>query len=138
MLANQQAPAPVLEDILHKRIYEPVNGEMLVTPDGVLLSKIIKGVHERRDELGQIVLANYHKNKGPKNAAPSGDKSGPEAPESLVFALLLCGVYEIMAHHEIDAPIIISDYINVGHAFFDRGETKLINALLDTAAKTLR
>jgi N utilization substance protein B len=43
-----------------------------------------------------------------------------------------------MAHHDIDAPVIISDYINVGHAFFDRGETKLINGLLDKVAKKMR
>ena len=134
MLANEQPPVSVLEEILQKRIYEPVEDEAIVMPDGSLLKAIVEGVDNRRKELSEITLSNYNKNI---SSLEDGD-THPQAPEGLVFAVLLCGAYELLSHEDVDAPIIISDYINVGHAFFDRGETKLINGVLDKISKALR
>lgn len=134
MLANDQSAGSVLEEILYKRIYEPVEDETIVMPDGALLTAVINGVAERREELSEIVLSNYHKNL----ASLKDDNAQPEAPEGLVFSVLLCGTYELLSQEDVDPPIIISDYINVGHAFFDRGETKLINGVLDKISKSLR
>jgi len=63
---------------------------------------------------------------------------GKGIPEKLLQSILLCGIYEIMAHSDVDAPIIINDYVDVAHAFYDGGESKLVNAVLDRATKNLR
>ena len=132
MLANQQSSKDVLEDILYKRVYEKVEDHTLVMPDGNLLKDIVTGVSKRLDDLSKIILHHYKTN----NNQPEG--AALEKPEGLLFSVLLCGAFELMAHHDTDAPVIISDYINVGHAFFDRGETKLINGLLDKISKEIR
>lgn len=134
MLANQQSAQSVLEDIMYKRIYEPVDDEPLVQPDGTLLKNTVTGVSERRDELSKIVMSHYKNNAEVMKI----DGMALEKPEGLLFSVLLCGSYELMAHHDIDTPVIISDYLNVGHAFFDRGETRLINAVLDKIAGSVR
>lgn len=133
MLANQQSYNEVLEDILYKRVYEKVDDHLLVMPDGNLLKSIIKGVSDRLNDLNRLVLGYYNQDVGNNDHV-----TGEEKPEGLLFSVLLCGAYELMAHHDIDSPVIISDYINVGHAFFDRGETRLINGLLDKIATEIR
>jgi N utilization substance protein B len=58
--------------------------------------------------------------------------------EPLLTAILVCGTYELLAHPEIDAPIIISDYLHVTHGFFEGSESKLVNGILDALAKEVR
>ena len=58
--------------------------------------------------------------------------------EPLLSAILICGTYELLAHGEIDAPIIIADYLHVTHGFFEGSESKLVNGVLDALAKELR
>lgn len=135
MLANEQSASSVLEEILYKRVYEAIDDQEIVKPDGSLLRSIVKGVGDRLEDLSQIVMQSFQKQLTKQD---DGASNRHKQPEGLLFAVLLCGAYELMAHHEIDAPVIISDYLNVGHAYFDRGETKLINGVLDYLAKTLR
>ena len=131
MLASQQASKDVLEDIFYKRVYEKVDDQTLVMPDGNLLREVVSGVSDRLNDLNTLVLHHYKSNNQAEDAPA-------EKPEGLLFSVLLCGAYELMANHDTDAPVIISDYINVGHAFFDRGETKLINGILDKISKQMR
>ena len=58
--------------------------------------------------------------------------------EPLLNAVFLCGAFELMVLQAIDFPVIISDYLHVTHAFFDKGEAKLVNALLDSIRQTVR
>ena len=54
------------------------------------------------------------------------------------MSIMLCGAYELMVHSDIDAPIVISDYLHVTHAFYDQGEHALVNAVLDSIRQTLQ
>lgn len=58
-------------------------------------------------------------------------------PEPIMQAILLSGVHEMKSHQDIDIAVIISDYLDITHAFFDHNEAKLINGVLDSL-KTLR
>lgn len=98
-------------------------GAEMVSPDGHLFKSILAGVSSCADDI-QAVLQQRVK---------------PESqPESLLQAILVCGIYEILAHQDIDAPIIISDYLNIAHGFYEGAESKLVNAVLDTTAKNIR
>jgi N utilization substance protein B len=63
--------------------------------------------------------------------------SGPDV-EPLLTSILACGTYELLAHHETDAPIIISDYLHITHGFFAGPESKMVNGVLDAIAKEIR
>jgi N utilization substance protein B len=39
---------------------------------------------------------------------------------------------------DVDAPLIISDYLNVTHSFYDQGESKLVNAVLESVRVAVR
>lgn len=91
--------------------------------DPSLFSDIVCGVELRRGDLEALL-------------AGAAQKSQTQEP--LLQAVLLCGAYELLAHKDIDAPVIISEYLNVAHAFFDQGESKLINGILDKVKSIVR
>ena len=53
-------------------------------------------------------------------------------------ALLLCAMYELAYTTDVDAKIIIQEYVDLAYAFFMKNEPKMINALLDQIAKDVR
>lgn len=93
-----------------------------VPADLDLYADIVNGVSERRDDLREMVLG-----------ALNGKK-----PEPLLQSILFCGIYELLVHNDIDTPIIINDYVNVAHGFYDQAEANLVNAVLDHQSKNLR
>jgi N utilization substance protein B len=128
IMQNEERVDKVIEEYYDRAGME-IDGEKLVMPDGALLKKIVTGVAERRQELDDLVKANLRK---------KGEGQITQDPEALIQAILLCGAYEILAHNEIDSPIIINDYLHVTHGFFDGGEAGLVNGVLDSIAKILR
>lgn len=101
-------------------------GDEYVPADIDLLSKILTGVDARRKDLGDMILGSLQQ------------RETKRLPEPLLLAVLLCGAFELMNHHDIDAPIIIKDYLQVADGFFQGGEVKIVNAVLDKLAKGLR
>ena len=108
------------------RVDEELDGQKLVSPDAVLFKKILYGVEERFVELDSVIQANLKRDASDRVVEP------------LLFSVLICGAYELLAHADIDAPILINDYLNVGHAFFDKNEVALINGVLDSVSKVFR
>lgn len=115
-----------LEGYRDHRMNEPLEGIEFVPADFELLSKIVQGVENRREELVTMVQGALDQ------------RQGQSQPEALLRAVLLCGAYEMLAHAEIDAPLLIAEYMAVAQGFFDDGETKLVNAVLDRLNKVLR
>ena len=58
--------------------------------------------------------------------------------EAILRAVLRAGVYELGHRRDVPARVIVSEYVDVAHAFVDRDETGMINAVLDQLARTLR
>lgn len=122
---NDQSPREAMRDFLQNRNGFEFDGDIFVPANPELLEKIIDGVIDRRDDLDTMIAAQLAKK----------DK---ETTEPILNAILVAAAYEIMAHHDTDTPIIISDYMNVAHAFYEDGAPKMINAILDSLAKSLR
>ncbi len=53
-------------------------------------------------------------------------------------ALLLCASYELANNAEVDATVIVKEYVDLAYAFFSKNEPKMVNALLDSIAKSIR
>lgn len=112
-------------DTLAKSEHVEIDGEELVPPNKILFQKILYGYNARKGDVEDII-------KGSLTTKKDGET------ETLLHAILCCGVYELLAHNEIDSPIIINDYLDVAHGFYESGQVKLINGVLDKAAKALR
>lgn len=54
-------------------------------------------------------------------------------------AILRCGAFELIGRKDVPARVIITEYVDVARAFFGSGdEPKMVNGVLDTAARRLR
>jgi transcription antitermination protein NusB len=58
--------------------------------------------------------------------------------DSILRAILRGGVFELMERPDVPARVVINEYINIGHAFFDDEEPKVVNGVLDRIAHQLR
>lgn len=132
-------PDPVLIEFMAKRwTVDPETGERLVEggkkgkgaalvePDAALLGELVRGVVARQAELDSRI--------GP---ALSGEWT-VERLEVLLRSILRAGAFELMAKPDVPAPVVISEYVDVAHAFFAGNEPALVNAVLDRLARTLR
>jgi N utilization substance protein B len=58
--------------------------------------------------------------------------------EALMRAILRAGVFELLKRGDIPFRVVIKEYVDVAGAFFDRDESGMINAVLDTLARKIR
>lgn len=125
-IQNKEPPSKLHDEFITYRVgmnLEDEGDAKMVVPDQPLFRSILGGVTERWGDLQQVI-------------APRLKVSNDVEP--LLTSILVCGAYELMAHHDIDAPIIISDYLNITASFFESSEPKLVNAVLDALSKELR
>ena len=52
--------------------------------------------------------------------------------------ILRAGSYELIARPDVPTPTVISEYVDVAHAFYDKREAGFVNGLLDAVAKDVR
>jgi transcription antitermination protein NusB len=53
-------------------------------------------------------------------------------------ALLRAGAYELIARRDVPVGSVISEYVDIAHAFYDKRESGFVNGLLDAIAKETR
>jgi N utilization substance protein B len=58
--------------------------------------------------------------------------------ETLLRAVLRAGCYELGHRPDVPARVVVSEYVDVAHAFVERDETGMVNAVLDLLARQLR
>ena len=58
--------------------------------------------------------------------------------DSILRAILRCGVFELVARRDVPAKVIIDEYVAVSGAFFGGDEPGFVNGALDTIAKRKR
>lgn len=58
--------------------------------------------------------------------------------DSIVRAILRAGAFELMELTDVPPRVVISQYIDVAHAFFEGDEPKVVNGVLDGLARKLR
>ena len=58
--------------------------------------------------------------------------------ETVIRAILRAGTYELDRKRDVPARVVVTEYVDVAHAFVDREETGMVNAVLDQLARQLR
>ncbi len=58
--------------------------------------------------------------------------------DAILRAILRAGVFELRERSDVPARVVITEYINVAHAFFDQDEPRVINGVLDAIARRAR
>ena len=58
--------------------------------------------------------------------------------ETVLRSVLRAGAYELQHRTDIPARVVVSEYVDVAHAFVERTETDMMNAVLDRLARNMR
>lgn len=125
----------VIEDFLKSDIAryaieeDFIKGEELVElseMDKPYFEKLVRGIFLKKEDLEKSLRV-YLK-----------DGSAYDYMNATMQALLLSAVYELSYSVDVDAKIIIQEYVDLAYAFFTKNEPKMINALLDQIAKSVR
>ena len=90
------------------------------------IKDIVSGTIERND----LILEELDKNLGKDFTMNNLDK--------LFQVILKSATYEFLYKPNLSMKIIIKEYLNASNFFLDDGQTKYLNALLDSIAKKLR
>lgn len=58
--------------------------------------------------------------------------------EAVMRATLRAGAYELRFTPDVPAKVVISEYVDIARAFFEREETSMVNAVMDRMAREAR
>ncbi|PLK28131.1 transcription antitermination factor NusB [Porphyrobacter sp. TH134] len=87
---------------------------------------VVRGVDARRDEIDALVT----------------DKLAAgwtiARLDKTMLQILRAGTYELIARVDVPAAVTINEYVEVAKAFFDDGQAKFVNGILDAVAKGAR
>lgn len=89
-----------------------------------LYTKIINGVLNRNEDI--VNLANATMEKRPL-----------EWQNPLIQFIIKAGIFELLENDSADDALIISEYVDIAHAFFEPKEAGLVNGVLNTVCKNL-
>jgi N utilization substance protein B len=103
-----------------------VEGEQYLPAEAAFFRDIVGGVVRDQKKIDPVIDAALQ-------------KGWPlQRIDAILRAVLRAGAYELEHRADIPARVIISEYVDVAHAFVERDETGLINAVLDQLARQLR
>jgi N utilization substance protein B len=58
--------------------------------------------------------------------------------EAVLRAILRAGTYELMFRKDVPARVVITEYMDVTHSFYNEDEPGLVNAVLDSLTREVR
>ncbi|MET0313183.1 MAG: transcription antitermination factor NusB [Hansschlegelia sp.] len=58
--------------------------------------------------------------------------------EAIMRAILRAGAFELGKRRDVPVKVVITEYVDIAHAFFERDEAGMVNAVLDTIAREVR
>jgi N utilization substance protein B len=87
---------------------------------------VVAGVDARREEIDALV------------AGRLASGWSLERLDKPMRQILRAGTYELIARADVPTASVISEYLDVAHAFYDKREAGFVNGLLDAVAKQVR
>lgn len=118
--------AQLLHEFHHHRIGETIDGATLVDAEVDFFNDVVRGTDARRAEIDELISSRL----------AEGWKL--ERLDRPMRAILRAGAYELLGRKDVPVPTVISEYLDVAHAFYDKKEVAFVNGLLDALAKDAR
>ena len=120
------ALAPLLHEFHQHRLGATIEDAEYAEAEVDFFDDIVKGAVARQAEIDEAIRAKLAKGW----ALERLDRS--------MRAILRAGTYELIARADVPVATVITEYVDVAHAFFDKREAGFVNGLLDAIAKDVR
>jgi len=124
--AADATPGVVVQEFIDIRLGSEIEGVEYADADPEYFSEIVRGIHEQLD----TVDANI-------DAALSGGWATSRLDRT-VRQILRAGAWELMARIDVPSKVIINEYVDVTHSFFENQEPGFVNGVLDRLSRELR
>jgi N utilization substance protein B len=119
-------PNVVVVEYVKHRLGQEIDGDTFLPADATLFEELVQGTVERQAELDGLIT-------------PALAVEWPlDRLEMILRAILRVASFELA--HRIDVPVkvVITEYVDIAHAFFAGKEPGLINGVLDKLGRQLR
>jgi N utilization substance protein B len=120
------AVAPLLHQFHEHRLGATIEGATYVEAEQGFFDDVVKGVDARRGEIDTLIVGKL------------AEGWALERLDRPMRAILRAGTYELIARPDVPMASVISEYVDVAKAFYDKKESGFVNGLLDAVAKDAR
>lgn len=116
----------VIEEFVEHRFAADQEIQALPRPDVGFFADIVRGVPHHQTEIdraiAQCLAADWKFSR----------------IDSILRAILRAATYELLARFDVPAKVVIDEYLDITHAFFQGEEAGFVNAALDRLAHSKR
>lgn len=116
----------VILEFINERFGQEMDGEEYLAADQKMFAELVRGVVARQMEIDPLVARTV-----------SVDWALPRLDATL-RALIRTATYELMARTDVPLKVVLSEYVDIAHAFFSGDEPGFANGVLDKVARIVR
>lgn len=116
----------VVEEFRKHRLGADDEDSEMEKADKRLFAELVTGVMARRAEIDALL------------ATALVEGWSLDRLEVVLRCILRLGTFELMARRRVPARVVISEHVDLAHAFFSGGEPGMVNGVLDRLARSLR
>jgi N utilization substance protein B len=123
----EQTPlAKLLHEFHEHRLGATIEDQTYADAEVAFFDDLVSGADARRPEIDALISGRL------------AEGWSLERLDRPMRAILRAGAYELIARPDVPVATVITEYVDVAHAFFDKRETGFVNGLLDAIAKGVR
>jgi transcription antitermination protein NusB len=120
-------PVPrLLREFHEHRLGATIEEAQYVGAEQSFFDDLVSGADARRAEIDEVI------------ASKLAEGWSLDRLDRPMRAILRAGTYELLARPDVPVASVISEYVDVAHAFYDKRESGFVNGLLDAVAKQAR
>ena len=122
----EAAPETVIQEFISFRIGKELEGFQYPKADEGHFKSVVVGAVERRDELDSLI------------GEALAEGWTVQRLGKLMHSLLAAATFELVGRPDVPVRVIINEYVELAHDFYDDKEVAFVNGMLDHLAKRAR
>ena len=116
----------VIQEFQSHRLGKDIEGSELCEAEAEFFRDLIQGVVREQRRIDPLV--DRHLAEGWRL----------NRVDSILRAILRAGAYELLMRPDVPSRVVITEYLDLAHAFFEGEEPKVVNGILDKLAREER